>query len=333
MRSMLRPAALAFATVLVAAACSSAASPSAAPTAAPTAAPSAAPTAAASAAMSEAPTTAPTVAPTQDACAPANLTLVSPGKLTIGTDNPAYPPYYAIRAGGNTPPWEDLGYTGDPTTGEGFESAVAYAVAQQLGFTKDQVTWVVVPFANAIAPGPKTSDFVINQVSYSADRAKAVDLSDGYYDLNQAVVALKSNPAAKARTVADLKAYKFGAQVGTTSYQAIQDVIAPTQETQVYNDNTGAIQALQSKLVDAIVVDLPTADYITNVQIENGAATIVGQLAPTGGVQEHFSLALGKGSALTPCLNRALTALGTAGTLKALASKWLPFQDGVPVLK
>jgi ABC-type amino acid transport/signal transduction systems, periplasmic component/domain len=258
---------------------------------------------------------------------------VAPGALTIGTDNPAYPPYFAIRTGGNTPPWEDLGYTGDPTTGEGFESAVAYAVAQQLGFTKDQVKWVVVPFANAIAPGTKTYDFVINQVSYSADRAKAVDLSNGYYDLNQAVVVLKSNPASKAKTVADLKAYKFGAQVGTTSYQAIQDLIAPTQDTQVYNDNTGAIQALQSKLVDAIVVDLPTADYITNVQIENGAATIVGQLAPTGGVQEHFSLALGKGSVLTPCVNQAMTALGTDGTLKALASKWLPFQDSVPVLK
>jgi len=332
MRTALRPAALAFATILVAAACSSAASPSAAPTAAPTAAPpvTAAP---ATSAPTEAPSAAVTPAPTQDACAPANLTLGSPGKLTIGTDNPAYPPYFAIRTGGNTPPWEDLGYTGDPTTGEGFESAVAFAVAQQLGFTKDQVTWVVVPFANAIAPGPKTSDFVINQVSYSAERAKAVDLSDGYYDLNQAVVALKSNPAAKATTIADLKGYKFGAQVGTTSYQAIQDVIAPTQEVQVYNDNAGAIQALQSKLVDAIVVDLPTADYITNVQIENGAATIVGQMAPTGGVQEHFSLALGKGSALTSCVNKALTALGTAGTLKTLASTWLPFQDSVPVLK
>jgi polar amino acid transport system substrate-binding protein len=332
MRSMLRPVALAFTTILVAAACSSAASPSAAPTTAPTAAPpvTAAPV---TAAPSEAPSAAATPAPTQDACAPANLTLVSPGKLTIGTDNPAYPPYFAIRTGGNTPPWEDLGYTGDPTTGEGFESAVAYAVAQQLGFPKDQVTWVVVPFANAIAPGPKTSDFVINQVSYSAERAKAVDLSDGYYDLNQAVVALKSNPAAKATTIADLKGYKFGAQVGTTSYQAIQDVIAPSQEVQVYNDNAGAIQALQSKLVDAIVVDLPTADYITNVQIENGAATIVGQMAPTGGVQEHFSLALGKGSALTSCVNKALTALGTAGMLKTLASTWLPFQDSVPVLK
>jgi polar amino acid transport system substrate-binding protein len=300
------------------AACTSGATPSPSPE------PSAAPSAAASAEPSASPTL---------ACAPADLATVTAGTLTVGTDNPAYPPYFAIRAGGNTPPWEDLGYTGDPTTGEGFESAVAYAVAEQLGFTKDQVVWVVVPFANAIAPGPKTYDFVINQVSYSAERATAVDLSHGYYDLNQAVVAMKDNPAASATTVAELKGYKFGAQVGTTSYTAIQDVIAPTQETQVYNDNAGAIQALQSGLVDAIVVDLPTADFITNVQIENGAATIVGQLEPIGGVQEYFSLALGKGSAITPCIDQAIDALRADGTLDELASTWLPFQDAVPVLK
>jgi polar amino acid transport system substrate-binding protein len=305
-------------------------SPSAAPTPAATDAPTEEPT--------EAPTEEPTAepTPTPNACAPENLPVLTAGTLTIGTDNPAYPPYFAIREGGNNPPWEDLGFTGDPTTGEGFESAVAYAVADQLGFAADKVAWVVVPFANAIAPGPKEYDFVINQVSFSEERAQAVDLTDGYYDLNQAVVTLIDSPAAAATSIADLKVYTFGAQVGTTSYDAIENVIDPAAETQVFNDNAGAIQALQSKLVDAIVVDLPTADFITRVQVVdddfNPLATIVGQLAPAGGTQEYFSLALGKDSALTACLNEALATLRADGTLDELASTWLPFQEDVPVL-
>jgi polar amino acid transport system substrate-binding protein len=322
MRSTFRFAAALALTGAVLAACSGGATPTPAPSAAPSAAPS------------EAPTAEPT--PTPNACAPENLTTLTAGTLTIGTDNPAYPPYFAIRKGGNTPPWEDLGFTGDPTTGEGFEAAVAYAVAKQLGFAADKVSWVVVPFANAIAPGPKEYDFVINQVSFSEERATAVDLTQGYYDLNQAVVALKDNPAAGAKSIADLKSYKFGAQVGTTSYDAIETVINPDPETQVFNDNAGAIQALQSKLIDALVVDLPTADYVTRVQVVdadfNPLATIVGQLAPAGGVQEYFSLALNKGSALTSCVNEALAALREDGTLDTLASTWLPFQKDVPVL-
>ena len=254
--------------------------------------------------------------------------------MTIGTDNPAYPPYFEKGDGAFTAPWEDLGYTGDPGSGKGFESAVAYAVADKLGFAKDKVTWTVVPFTNAFAPGAKTFDFVINQVSYKPERAEAVDLSDGYYNLNQGVVALKDNPVAKAKTLADLKAYKFGAMVGTTSYDAIQKVIAPTTEAAaVYDTNDAALEALKATQIDALVVDLPTADYNVNVQIENGAGTIVGQLEPFGGTPEYFSLLLEKGSALTPCVNAALTTLRDDGTLDKLANEWLPFQDTVPVLK
>jgi len=281
------------------------------------------------------PTEAPTPSPTADACAAENLQAVTLGRLTVGTDNPAFPPYFSIREGGNTPPWEDLGYTGDPTTGEGFESAVAYAVATQMGFATDDVSWVVVPFANSIAPGNKSYDFVINQVSYSAERANAVDLSEGYYDLNQGVVALVDNPAAQAKSLADLKPFKFGAQVGTTSYTAIEEVIAPDQETQVYDSNTAAIAALVAKQIDAIVVDLPTADFIANagVEIESGLSTVVGQFSGVTGEPERFSLALGKGNPITPCVDKAVIALREDGTLAELASKWLPFQDGVPVLQ
>jgi polar amino acid transport system substrate-binding protein len=317
MRSLTRAATVALVS-LVAAACGGAGS-----TASPAA--SVAPTTAA--------TTAATAAPTQDACAKDNLAVKTAGKLTIGTDNPAFPPYYALHDGPYPSPWEALGYTGDPTTGDGFESAVAYAVATQLGFSKADVSWVVVPFANAFAPGAKAFDFDINQVSYTPDRAENADLSDGYYALNQAVVALKSNAAAGAKSIADLKGYKFGAQTGTTSYQTIQDVIAPTKEAAVYDTNDAAIEALKAKQIDAIVVDLPTADFITNVQIENGAATIVGQLQPASGTSEHFSLVLAKGSTLTPCVNAAIAALDSAGTLDQLATKWLPFQEAVPVLK
>ena len=274
-----------------------------------------------------------TPAPTIDACATANLTTVSPGVLTAGTDNPAYPPYFNLHDSPYPSPWEDLGYTGDPTSGEGFESAVAYAVADKLGFSKDKVAWVVVPFAVSFAPGAKNFDFNINQVSFKPERAENADLSDGYYSLKQAIVALKSNAIAAETTLAGLAKYKFGAQIGTTSYDAIKDEIKATAEGNVYDTNDLAIAALKAKQIDAIVVDLPTADYITSVQIEDSAATIVGQLAGAPGSDEHFSLVLAKGSSLTPCVNAALAALKSAGTLDELATKWLPFQEAIPVLK
>lgn len=264
--------------------------------------------------------------PDPDACAPANLALRTAGTLTLGADNPAYPPYFAHREGGNTPPWEDSDYTGDPTTGEGFESAVAYAIADQLGIAKDKVAWTVVPFSNSFAPGAKEFDFYITQVSYKPERAQAVDLSDGYYFVSQSVVALKDSPIASARTVADLAGYTFGAQVGTTSYDVIVNTIKPTKDAQVFDSNDAAIEALKSGQIDGIVVDLPTADFITNVQVENAVA--VGKFAATA---EYFSLVLEKDSALTPCVNAAIKALTDDGTLKALVAKWLPFQDGVPV--
>jgi polar amino acid transport system substrate-binding protein len=323
MRTIKGITALALVAAFAAACTGGAASPSPAATAAPTAAATEAPSAA--------PTEAPTATP--DACAPENLALKTAGVMTIGTDNPAYPPYFEKGDGAFTPPWEDLGYTGDPGSGKGFESAVAYAVADKLGFAKDKVNWVVVPFTNAFAPGAKTFDFVINQVSYKPERAKSVDLTDGYYNLNQGVVALKDNPVAKAKTLADLKSYKFGAMVGTTSYDAIQKVIAPTTQAAVYDTNDAALEALKAKQIDALVVDLPTADFNVNVQIENGAGTIVGQLEPFGGTPEYFSLLLEKGSTLTPCVNAAIAALRADGTLDKLASQWLPFQDTVPVLK
>ena len=191
------------------------------------------------------------------------------------------------------------------------------------------MAWIVVPFANSFAPGPKTFDIDLNQVNYKSERTQTADLTKGYYFGNQALVVLKDSPLAKATTVAELKDYVYGAQVGTTSYDAIGSVIAPSKAALVYDTNDLAIKALGNKTIDGVVVDLPTADYITNVQVEN--ATIVGQFE--GGTPEYFSAVLGKGSTLTPCVDAAIDSLTADGTLDKLASTWLPFQDSVPVIK
>jgi polar amino acid transport system substrate-binding protein len=256
-----------------------------------------------------------------DACANDSLKLTTAGKLTVGTDNPAYPPYFASNPAGNTAPWDKD--QGDPTTGEGFESAVAYAVADKLGFAKADVVWIVAPFNTVIAPGPKAFDFDINQVSYTAERASANDLTEGYYTFNQTLVVRKDSSFAKVTSVAALKGAKLGAQVGTTSLAAIQNVIKPTTQASVYDSNDAAIQALTAKQIDGIVVDLPTAYFLTTIQAPDTA--IAGQLGTAaGGAPEHFSLLLDKGSTLTPCLNAAIAALQQAGTLDELRDKWLP---------
>jgi polar amino acid transport system substrate-binding protein len=269
--------------------------------------------------------TAPSATP--DACAAGSLQTVSAGKLTIGTDNPAYPPYYQLPASGTaTKPWE----LGDPTNGQGFESAFAYALAQKLGFTKDQVSWIVVPFDNAYAPGPKKFDIDVNQVSYTPDRAKAVDMSDGYYTLAQSVVALKANPIAKVTSIAALKQFKFGAQVGTTSLDTINNVIAPAAKAMIYNTNDAAIAALKAKQIDGLVVDLPTAFYVTAAQVQN--SVIVGQFAPPSGADaEHFSVVLSKGSPLTACVNTAIAAMKADGSLDQITKEWLSDKASAPV--
>jgi polar amino acid transport system substrate-binding protein len=298
-------------------ACTSGATP--APSTAAT--PSAAPSTAASSAPSVAPS------PAADACAKASLTLTTTGKLTIGTDNPAYPPYYDIPAAA-TKPWQ----LGDPTDGKGFESAFAYALAAKLGFDKADVVWIVVPFDNSFAPGKKTFDLDINQVSFTAERAQSVDLSDGYYTLNQSIVALSANPLAKVTSIAAMKGFKFGAQVGTTSLDTINTQIAPTAKAMIYNSNDDAIAALKAKQIDGLVVDLPTAFYVTAAQVENSA--IVGQFpAPTTGDAEHFSVVLAKGSPLTACVNGAIAALKSDGSLDAITKEWLSDKASAPVFQ
>lgn len=238
------------------------------------------------------------------------------GKLTIATDQPAYEPWFK----------DDK-----PANGEGFESAVAYAVAQRLGYDKSAVVWQSVPFNKAFAPGAKTFDFDVNQVSISDERKKAVDFSSGYYDVRQAVIALKGSKAAGATTVAALKGLKLGAQVGTTSLDYIDDVVKPKQDPAVYAKNDQAKSALKNGQVDAIVVDLPTAFYITAAEVTD--AEIVGQFENRGAAPEQFGLVLDKGSALTPCVSAAVDALRADGTLAELEQRWLSDAVDAPVLK
>jgi polar amino acid transport system substrate-binding protein len=256
-------------------------------------------------------------------CAKDQLQLVNEGKLTIGTDNPAYPPWF-----GGTPQgqWK----ISDPTSGKGFESAVAYAVAEKLGFTKDEVEWTVVPFNNSFKPGPKDFDFDINQISYTPKRAQVVDFSDSYYDVNQSVVALKDSKIANVTSLADLKDAKLGAPVGTTSYDYITENIQPSQQPQVYDTLDAGVAALKAKQIDGLVVDLPTAFYITAVQVPNGK--IVGQF-PTVGSQEYFGMVLQKDSPLTECVDEGLAELKDSGELAQIQQTWLSDKVSAPVLQ
>ena len=283
------------------------------------------PSVAASLAPSDAPSVAPS--PTPDACARESLALFKSDTLTIGADNPAFPPYYQPPAEGQTgtEPWE----LGDPNNGQGFEAATAYAIAEALGFAKDAVSWVPVPFNNAVQPGDKGFDLYLTQVSYSAERAKAVDLSEGYFDLNQAVVGLAANDIAKVTTVTGLKDFKLAAPIGTTSLTYITDVIKPTADPSVYDTLDAAIQAVSAGQVDGVVVDLPTAFFITAVQLDGG--TIVGSLPTAGQDVEYFSVLLDKDSALTPCVNDALASIKADGTLAAITDEWITGQ-GAPAL-
>jgi len=248
-------------------------------------------------------------------CTVADLPLLTSGKLTIATDDPAFEPWFV---------------DGDATNGKGFEGAVAAAVAEKLGFAPADVEWVTVGFNQAVQAGTKNFDFDINQFSITADRAKAVDFSSPYYSAAQAIVTLEDSPYAGATSLAELKDAKLGAQIGTTSLEAIKQ-IEPSADPLVYDDTTKAGQALQNKQVDAIVADLPTAYYLTAAELDG--ATIVGQFQPTTGESEQFGLLLAKDSKLTPCVSLAVDALADDGTLADLEKEWLSQATDVPELK
>jgi polar amino acid transport system substrate-binding protein len=244
-------------------------------------------------------------------CTKDSLPTLKKGSIAFGTDQPAYPPWFV----------DD-----DPANGKGFESAVAYAVAGKLGYAPQDVTWVRVPFNAAIAPGPKTFDANLNEFSITDDRKQAVDFSSPYFNVTQAVVALKSSPAAGVKDVAGLKGLKLGAQVGTTSYTAAKAV---DPDVAVFNNNDDAKAALSNGQIDALVLDLPTA---FQVQAELADGVIVGQLPAGEEKAEQFGIVLDKGSPLTACMSKAVDELGTDGELFKLQKVWLTGAGNAPVL-
>lgn len=262
-------------------------------------------------------------------CAPENLALKTPGVLTLSTDNPAYSPWFQ---GGNEGAEVWVGdYNNDPANGEGYEGAVAYAIAEKLGFSKEQVTWIVTAFDQSFAPGDKAFDLFMNQVSIKADRAEAVDFSNGYYDVAQGVVTVEGSKIAGATSIAELKGAKLGTQIGTTSYDAILNVIAPDQEPAVFNTMDEAVAALQAGQIDGVVADVPTTFYMRDAQLDGGV--IIGQLKGTGDGAEQFGVVLQKGSPLTACVNIAIDALKADGTLDALLLEWIGGSGSAPEIQ
>ena len=242
------------------------------------------------------------------------LDTYSEGVLTVATDNPAYPPWFVDN---------------DPSNGKGYESAVAYAIAEELGFSEDEVEWAKVPFNAVVSPGEKKFDFDVNQVSITPARAKAVDFSSGYYDVRQVVVTTTGSPIDGATSVAELQDARLGAQVGTTSYTAITDQIQTSEQAAPYDTNDQAVQALNNGQIDGIVVDLPTAYFMTAVQLDKGV--IVGQLPQAGDEVEQFGAVLDLDSPLTDCVSQAVDTLREDGTLADLEDQWLA-QQGAPEL-
>ena len=246
-------------------------------------------------------------------CEKADLATITEGKLTIATGEPAYYPWII----------DDK-----PESGEGFEGAVAYAVAKQLGFSNDEVVWVRTTFDGAVTPGEKNFDFNLQQFSITEERKAAVDFSSPYYTAPQAIVSYKGSKIAGKTSIAELKSAKLGAAVGTTSLDAIETQIGV--KPQVFNDNAAAVTALKNGQIDGLVVDLPTAFYLSGVEVKDGL--IVGQL-PSTGAGDQFGLLLAKGSKITTCVSGAVDAITADGTLAAITDKWLATDAGAPVLK
>jgi polar amino acid transport system substrate-binding protein len=252
--------------------------------------------------------------PAADACAKDQLQTFKDGTLTVGTDKPAFPPYF-----------ED----DDPTNGKGFESAVAYAIARELGFEQGEVEWTVVPFNASYRPGPKDFDFDVNQISITPAREKRVDFSEPYYQAPQAVIAAKGSPAADATSLADLKDATIGVQIGTTSLDAVNASIQPSEQPKVFDDSNAVVAAIKQDQVDAVVVDLPTALFLTAVELPN--ASVVGQFDAPGG--DRWGALLAKDSPLTDCVNQAIGKLKDSGELDEITQQWMSESADAPVLQ
>jgi polar amino acid transport system substrate-binding protein len=275
----------------------------------------------------QAPTSPSSPSPAQQTAAEcaASATLVTEETLTVGTDNPAFPPYFS---GGETEEHAEWEFN-DPYTGEGFEAGVAYEVAARLGFTEDQVAWTPVPFTQSFKPGPKDFDFDINQIGFREKRAGAVDFSDSYYEVNKGLVAVEGTPITAATSIDDLKDFTLAAQIASTDYDFIVEVIQPNQEPGAYNTLADAVAAINAGQVDGLIVDLPTAFFMADPfvqEVKDGV--VVGQFPPAPG-GEHFGMTFEKGNPLRDCVNLAIQEMTADGTLEAITTEWLSVRTNV----
>jgi polar amino acid transport system substrate-binding protein len=263
----------------------------------------------------------------------------------LSTDIPAFPPWW----GGSAPdqydnepeggsPWSEIDFSAEPYAGEGFEGALAYAVAAAMGFDASEVDWIANPsFELGFAPGEKPFDFHMAQISATEERAEAVTFSDPYFDSNQSLLALTPNEITAATTIAELQNFRLGAAANTTSFQLIDEVIQPTVEPSVFNDNAGALQALQGGVVDGIVVDLSTAFYMRDAELEDfdteePEGTIVGQFGPPA-EPDHVAYVLELGSTLVECVNQALAEVKASGEHQEILDEWINTGQDVPFLE
>ena len=239
--------------------------------------------------------------------------LYTKGVLTVATDHPVYTPWFEKNK---------------PSNGQGYESAVAYAIAHQLGFKPSQVVWVTEPFSSSYAPGTKKFDFDINEISYTPQRAQAVTFSNSYYDVQQAIVALKGSPIVTHHAAADLKKYLYGDQVGTTGLTYITNNIQPTQQPRVFDTLSEVSAALEAHRIDALITDTPTAQYMASAQLKH--AVLVAQFPSVG---EHYGLLFHLGNPLVTCVNKAIATLKANGTLAALQKKYLQIYLTFPTIQ
>jgi len=253
-------------------------------------------------------------------CDFADLALTTPGQLTVATGEPVFPPWMGV---------------GDdnfdvPESKTGFEGALVYELAAEMGFSDSDVVFVRTGFAEAIAPGPKDWDFNIQQYSITADRDEVVDFSVPYYTTRQALVVLAGSPYENVTSIDELKDAKLGVAIGTTSFDFVEDVIQPTSDANVYDENVDVNAAMNAGQIDALVVDLPTAYFVTAVQVENGV--IAGQFEAEATAPDEYGLLFAEGNTLRSCVNAALNTLEDNGTLQRLEDEWLTQDGGIPTI-
>jgi len=290
----------------------------------------------------------PTPSAVADACATETISaqLKNAPRLTLSTDLPAFPPWFVGDATEQYPnepeggdPWtNDADFSSDPYSGQGFESATAYAVAEAMGFDPEEVDWIPnTVFEQAFAPGEKAFDFHMAQIAITDERAQAVTFSDPYFESNQSVLALTSNDITNAASIDDLKAFKLGAAANTTSLAFIESGIAPDVEPSVFNDNATALQALQSGTIDGIVVDLSTAFFMRDAELEDfdtpdPEGTIVGQFGPPA-EPDHVGFVLELDNPLVDCVNQAIAQIQEDGTAQAILDEWINTGEEIPFLQ